>query len=242
MEKPMQGRFLTGHFLPAVIATALGGAILLSPAPAQALRPFQGNPDTTGVVALDCALVIADCSTGLFRGPLWGKESKWDAQPFMTRVDSRYGRIGPARKGNLYYFTNLSPGRYQLVQFRSTVPISALPGEKPTEKYDTLRFLNYDSEGAARDFLTVQVSPGAVRYVGRLAVVETVYQKESCPGNAYPGTSFARITRDSLSEANALQTLRKAARGTPWEARLMALPDSALHATPMDTTLMGLHR
>ena len=231
----------TQPWITATLATAvLGGATLLSPAPAQALRAFHGSPDTTGIVALDCALMIVNCWLGPIDMILWGNASKCDSQPFIARVGAPFDYIGPGRKGDLYYFTNLSPGRYQLVQFRSTVMVNELPGETRTDKNDPgLRFLKYDSKGATRDFFTVDVSPGSVRYLGRLEIGEAGYQKTPCPhpfGSEPPPSVLVRVTRDSLSEVKALQALRKKARGTPWEAKLNALPDSAFHAAPVDTT------
>jgi hypothetical protein len=216
------------------------GIGLLALAAVARSSPLRGDPDSTGILALDCSLFLDDRNVTLVSVLFGPDKNERDTRPWLVRADAPKKWIAAGRKDELYFFGDLRPGRYLLRKLASYLPVYMVPGEKPSGPYDGFRSLDYEFRPATRELLSAEVTPGSVTYLGRVDVIDATHRDEKgfhfVRDADKPGI-VVRFKRDSLSEVVALRSLRKAARATPWEARLNALPDTALHAAPRDTTL-----
>jgi hypothetical protein len=223
----------------AALLSLCAGVVLLALPTVARSNPLRGDPDSTGVLALDCSLFFDDRNVTLVSVLLGPDKNEQNTRPLLVRADAPKKQILAGRQDRLYFFGDLRPGRYMLAKLSSYLPVAAVPGEKPSNPYDGYRSLDYELRAATRELLSAEVTPGSVTYLGRVDVIDASHRDEHgfhFVRDADKPEIVVRFRRDSLSEVVALRALCKAARGRPWEARLKALPDTALHAAPRDTT------
>jgi hypothetical protein len=225
--------FAAGMLLLATPAIVLGSAL-------------EGDPNSTGVVAVDCSIFFEDRNESL-AAMLAGQRHPWDLRPYLTCVDSPRILISWRREGRLYFFDRLAPGRYQLVKFTAEVPVGVLPNEKPRHAYDVSRSFTFELSAPERALLSADVTPGSVTYLGRVDIFDATFRRKDGyhPANdADQPELIAHYTRNVPGEATALRSLRSAAdrragrkgsRDHAWQERLRALPDSLFRAALCDT-------